>query len=417
MITKVKTMFGTHHRKLLFIIFLFVGVLLLVSLFSYTLMAGTETPLENVVHVNSESGLKNAVDNAGFGVPVVIVLDSDIALTWGALGIPAGKDIALSSNNKENGFYQLIGAMKGRYDATILVESGGVLRLDGIIVTHADGVSGTGIGVYEGGTLIMYAGKISGNYNPERYLGHGSYMGGSGGVDNRGVFEMFGGEIAGNTGKIGGGVSNRGKFTMYDGTISNNNAESGSYSAMAGGSGYGGGVDNNGNFTMYDGTISNNNAGYSGGGIASGGDFTMHNGKIIHNKARYGGGVYSSTFEMFGGEITKNTVVADGGGIYNCDHFTMHDGKISDNKAGGHGGGIYNSEYHSITCNILSGEVADNTVSEGNNIYPIENDTIKANAELPIAVICVSVIVIVAIAVGGLLLYYKQKNRPHQIHF
>jgi len=126
--------FGIRCRCLLFVSLMFVFVLL-VSLFPCVLVVGVENVSSSevvVVHVNSESGLKNAVSNAPNGKSVVIALDNDITLTERDLSIPTNKDITLTSNDKEKGFYQLIGAVKGRY-STIFVGPGGVLRLDTVV--------------------------------------------------------------------------------------------------------------------------------------------------------------------------------------------------------------------------------------------------------------------------------------------
>jgi len=282
-------------RCLLFVSLLFVFVLL-VSLFSCVLVVGVEnvsSSEEIVMHVKSDRELYNAVRNAPNGTSVVIVLDNDIVLTEGGLGIPTNKDITLTSNDKENVFYQLICA---KSTCTIFVWPDGVLRLDGVIVTHAEGYMDRGIWVYLGGTFIMYDGKIVGNTNPDAYVSVSTRSGFGGGVENRGTFVMFGGEISGNVaGNDGGGVFNEvdGIFTMYGGKISNNTAKR-----------YGGGVSGGG-FEMFDGEISGNTAGESGGGVATS-VFTMHNGLITGNTAeQYGGGVFA-TVNKFGGTISGN---------------------------------------------------------------------------------------------------------------
>jgi hypothetical protein len=87
--------------------------------------------------------------------------------------------------------------------------------LDGIIVTHAEGADGCGVG--NSGTFIMYSGVISGN-TVSRDSG--------GGVANAGVFEMYGGEIINNAARVsGGGVDIndvRASFSMFGGVISGN---------------------------------------------------------------------------------------------------------------------------------------------------------------------------------------------------
>ena len=360
MVVNVKSRVGFHRRLLLFVsLMMLFG--LLISLFSCTTAMDAEnTSLKKTVHVKSETDLYNAVYNLPYGAAVVIVLNNDITLTKGSLAISDNKDVTLTSKKATN-FYKLIGATKraedhslATYEDTITVYRG-VLRLDGIIITHEKDIFGTGICVYEDGTLIMYDGKISGNHIPYAYVGHGSFVGNGGGVYNWGVFEMFNGIISDNTaGNGGGGVYHLGTFTMYNGTISNNSA-----------SWYGGGV--------------------------------------------YGGGV----FEMFNGIISGNTAGIQGGGVDNRRNFTMHNGTITNNHANQMGGGIYNSG----TFHKLNGTISDNTAPEGNNIYPQENNTIEDvedNNKLFNTISYVGIFVIVKVSVISVLFLYLKKKKNSQ---
>jgi hypothetical protein len=250
MVVNVVLGFGVRRSRLLLVSLIL--VVLLCSLFSCTMVVGAKTSLKGAIHVSDEVELKNAVSNAKSGIQIVIAIDNDISLTEGMLVIPAGKDITLTSN-KAIGFYQLIGAKAmtrdpnlffDTYYDTVVVMGGGVLRIDGVIVTHAKGIKGTGVRVGSDGTLIMYDGKISGNNLPRAYLGHAAWTGYGGGVHNSGIFEMYGGEITNNTAYCGGGVYNVGTFTMYDGIISDNAAD------------YGGGVY--GTVDRFGGEIYNN---------------------------------------------------------------------------------------------------------------------------------------------------------------
>ena len=126
-------------------------------------------------------------------------------------------------------------------------------------------------------------------------------------------FDMFGGEISGNTAEYGGGVrlgnqkqtSLRGYFNLYGGTITNNKA------TENGGGVYTGGRDVQ--FNLYGGEISNNTAKYGGGICASNGSVTMAGGTVSGNEAVNGGGVVvnmggggTTAFNMSSGEITGN---------------------------------------------------------------------------------------------------------------
>ena len=189
----------------------------------------------------------------------------------------------------------------GATGSVITIENGGELELDdtaaeedengnyiaGSVVGGKNTFEGGGVYIKQGGAFDLKGGKISGN---QAQVG--------GGVANRGVFNMYGGEISDNktTAYDGGGVIVWGQstFNMYDGKITRNEAY-----------GDGGGValTNQSTFNMYDGEISYNKVpgkqkpNNNGGGIAieitanidtgedTSSDFTMYGGSIIHNEA------------------------------------------------------------------------------------------------------------------------------------
>jgi hypothetical protein len=287
--------------RTLIIVFLVLVVVLASSLFVYVFVIDKN---DGTIHVKSEVELRRAIDDVPFGESVTIIFDSDISVI-GTIIIPVGRDITLTSNKGDNDFFKLFGPN----DVTdIKVEGGGVLRLDGIIVTHENGVYGRGVDVISGATFIMYDGEISNNNIGYKYDGTG------GGVYNDGVFEMYGGTISGNVAPSGGGgVCNRGSFMMSGGTISGNIAEeiySGDGSWIVGSLGGGGVYVTGGSFSMSDGTISGNTAGVGGGVyIYGGGSFEMAGGLISGNVAGNGGGVYKNwgTFNVTGGVSSDNT--------------------------------------------------------------------------------------------------------------
>jgi len=165
-----------YHRVLLF-------VFLFIFLFSYILLPNANgASLEGAIHVRNEVELRNAVNNAPSNVPVAIIFDASITLT-NTLYIPVGKLITLTCNDPVNS-YLLVGPNN---QSTITVVGGGGLTLDGIVVTHNAGVSGSGVTVHFGGTLILSDGTISGNTAAR-----------GGGVYNAGFFKMIGGEISNN---------------------------------------------------------------------------------------------------------------------------------------------------------------------------------------------------------------------------
>jgi len=260
---------GSQRRTLL-IVSLIVVIVVLVSSIVYL-------SLDNGVVVNNEMELRDAVNVAVENQ--VIKLGNDITLTE-SLDISANKEITLTSKRSTE-FFKLIGA-DGKN--TITVNSNGLLRLDGIIVTHEGNGSGSGIFVEPDGTLIMIDGEITGNNGWRGSLGNAG--GAGGGVYNCGVFTMFGGVISGNTATIGGGVLivPGGVFGMEGGVVSDNKAD------------YGGGVCIDGTFNMYGGTITNNVATYHGGGVYNGhpGTFNKFDGEIFNNTAYIGDDVHNS---------------------------------------------------------------------------------------------------------------------------
>lgn len=249
-----------------------------------------------------------------------------------------------------------------------------------------------GGGIYAVGTLNLYSGTIKGN----------DAKTGGGGVSASVscTFDMYGGEISGNTANYGGGVfvSNASSLTMTGGKIKGNtsvNSHGGGVCLdgtlnMTGGEisgntskSYGGGVfvQANGTFNLGSVTGTGANAVYSGTGkiinnkaddgddetenLGGGvfvnftdnkvGKFNLYSGEISGNSALRGGGVAVwplASFEMFGGKISGNTATGDGGGgIFFGDtkvtaasetktFIKIHGGEISGNTSGGSGGGI-----------------------------------------------------------------------------
>ena len=311
--------------------------------------------------VSNEAELDKAVTNASGST--VIALTNDITLT-NQLLISATKEIILTSNTNGAKFFKLIGADN---KSTIFVERNGILRVDGIIVTHNIASAGNGITVRDTGKLVMSAGEISGNTgvdkNGEAILGFDMAVGG--GVYNMGTFEMSGGVIANNTSPIdGGGVYNMGTFEMSGGVIANNTS-----------AGHGGGVYTLSTFKLWDGVIANNSAKHVGGGVYIYGSLTMSNGSIINNTATSGGGVYFSgdMLTMHSGEISGNTATKEGGGVYvTRNPFKLYGGKISDNQAI-NGGGIYVTPKQNLL--VFDGaQFSNNQASKSYNRNPLDND-------------------------------------------
>jgi len=147
----------------------------------------------------------------------------------------------------------------------------------------------------------LNSGKISGNNQA---------FSSGGGVQNHGMFSIFGGEISDNIAEYqGGGVWNIGTFEMFGGKITNNTATSG------------GGVDNDNIFVMYGGVIDSNIASEWGGGVCNSFDTFSVVGDscvISNNRATNGGGVYISSgqVDLLGGMVLGNVASGDGGGVW-----------------------------------------------------------------------------------------------------
>lgn len=201
------------------------------------------------------------------------------------------------------------------------------------------------------------------------------------GIWNGGTLNLWNGTISGNTGEKGAGVYNyQSTFNMYGGSITNNNAE------------YGGGVYTWGSlvkFNMYGGKIADNTATKIGGGVYNYYSIiNMHGGCISGNKGgTYGGGIYNcedeGVFNMSGGNISGNS--ADfGGGVHNIGIYNISGGSITGNTAAKSGAGMYTSGTinmsgaPNITGNKLGGKITNGTITGGKNenVYLTDNKAI-----------------------------------------
>ena len=168
-------------------------------------------------------------------------------------------------------------------------------------ITHADGLTGTGVYLDPDGTFTMYGGSISGNSAAEK--GGGVYM-------TRSTFRMLGGSVSGNKAKYGGGVY------VYSGV-----------------------------FTLSGGSVSGNSSDEDGAGVYTAGTFNMTGGSVSGN---------FTTDAAVTGYATKR-----GGGVYAADVFNMSGGTISGNTAAEYGGGVY--VILSAACTITGGTISGNT--------------------------------------------------------
>ena len=202
-------------------------------------------------------------------------------------------------------------------------------------ITHADGVTGRGVLVGSSSVKTTF-------------------------------FLMYGGTISGNriNGQDGAGVRvHNASFKMYGGTISENHVEGTPSDG-------GGGVNARGKFIMYGGEISRNTSNGDCGGVAVVGDsFEMHGGNISGNTATGDGGgvgLWNDSFRLSGGTISGNTATRNGGGVYfsgnDSDTLTISGTvEISGNSAA-NGGGVYiNSQDLAVT----GGSIINNNAADG----------------------------------------------------
>ncbi len=192
------------------------------------------------------------------------------------------------------------------------------------------------VGVYNGSTLTMNGGSISGNRT-------------------EGTFRVV-------------QVTTGSTFIMNGGSISDNVVQPGGFVVRTESAG---GKAGRNVFIMNGGSICDNTGADQGGAVAlnRNGVFTMSGGEIYGNHAgNAGGGVYvthDSTFTMTGGSIHDNEAVNSAGAVYVGGRMDLKGGRINDNVCGTYGAGINvdgNKTYKgSGTLNMTGGVISGNT--------------------------------------------------------
>jgi hypothetical protein len=226
----------------------------------------------------------------------------------------------------------------------------------------ADGMSSSGGGIFNGGTLTVANCTISGNTGD---FGGGGILNYGPPTGVGGTMTIINSTISGNTASsAGGGIDNGGQTTVLaitNSTISNNT---------------GGGVYNaGGTLTITDSTINDNVAAFSGGGIGAGagvpagttGSVAINRSTISGNTAVRGGGVAvaTGTVMITDSAVVGNTAAEDGGGIVNqsggpaTNMMTIINSTISDNTAA-RGGGIANA-INAVRTTLLT--ITNSTIS------------------------------------------------------
>lgn len=175
----------------------------------------------------------------------------------------------------------------------------------------------------------------------------------------------------------GGGIYNGGTLTITDGHITGN-ATVAQVVNNASILGNGGGIFNalNAALTITDTTVSGNSAGNAGGGVASGGNLTIEGSRFANNSAFNGGAIgldAVSTATITDSELSVNTAANIGGAIVVANaSLTLTDSLILNNSAGAQGGGIFNirSENGTSTVTVNGSTFDGNTAAtDGGALY------------------------------------------------
>lgn len=244
--------------------------------------------------------------------------------------------------------------------------------------TVTGGVIGGGNNEFTGGGVYVYSavfnmegGNIAGNFAQD---GGGIYLGGS-----FSEFNMTGGSVRYNEASRGGGIANGintgggyGTIDISGGTVSYNTAMEGGGIALGSTSEY---AQKVGGKLILSGAseISRNKATDQGGGVwlAGEAEFEMTGGSVSGNEAPYGGGVYATSRDvgkygkvtLVSGEISYNTATVSGGGVgLHGGILAMSGGSVVNNDAAQNGGGI-NSEYGREII-VTGGNIGENVAGE-----------------------------------------------------
>ena len=337
----------------------------------------TPTPVDGVT---SWAELREAVNAAPEGVPIVIPINNSFAApigvgTWwvgNEIVIPRNRHITLVSSNvaedatnvriltqenrSRNHFtisggntsltlcqnITLSGGEVGNKNASGGVSVSGVFIMNsGSVIENRNGGNATAVSIGNTGHFVMRGGIIRNNLelHSSVSVGQGAY------------FSMLDGIISNNSG-IGVSLFHRSEFTMYNGTISDN-TDTGVW------------VGGFSTFTMSGGSIRGNTSTNRSGGVYvhanSVFNMTHNNARIENNHAigtnSIGGGIeaFSATINISAGIITGNSA-SRGGGVHISDGtFNMTGGSISNNYATYNGGGIYtNRADHSFSVHTHS---------------------------------------------------------------
>jgi len=216
-------------------------------------------------------------------------------------------------------------------DNTATGDGGGIVNTVGNLTiqnsTIADNIAenGCGGGISSfGGTVTLSDSHVSGNTAPEVN---------GGGIMNRGVLNLFGTSVDGNSSMYGGGIRNKasGRISLEGCSVSDNTAYSGAgihtdgYVTIDSSTVNGnvatsgsGGIMSSGEMHLSDSTVDGNTAGTSSGGISNGGPMSLTNCSVSYNSATNCAGIGNDgELTLIHVRVEFNTAAESGGGIFN----------------------------------------------------------------------------------------------------
>ncbi|WP_309570506.1 hypothetical protein [Deinococcus sp.] len=232
----------------------------------------------------------------------------------------------------------------------------GVLTLDGVTVTG--GKANVGGGIYnDAGATLTLSGSASVTGNAADLIDPNDdtiEQGIGGGVYTRGILNVSGGSVSGNTttysgGGIYGGAGS--SITLSGGKIDGNTT---TYPVTVNGTvtqgASGGGISTVGDLTVSGGSISGNSTSYFGGGITVQATLDAQ-GQLVIPTVTISGGTFENN------KITNDSDLGSGGGLWTNSNLTMTGGTFKNNTAP-YGGGLSAQRDTSITGGTVEANTA-----------------------------------------------------------
>lgn len=290
-------------------------------------------------------------------------------------------------------------------DAFIDISGGNItaLSVSGKVSNKAAD-AGVSIGGGEGGTDGSYNGgnaTISISGSPTIVAGSigGGHKRSPNGKNGFANIDISGGDIRAQF-VMEGGANLPCSFTMSGGRIHDVNVSEGKESGVLGAHGgtynvyYANGEefkngaavwikDSNGNANISGGIIENCESLNGGAVYMTGGKFNLTGGSVKNNSAIEGGGIYltNGVVNILSGSVSGNQAADNGGGICVVEGtITMYGGTVDKNVAQNDGGGFYVSANKSAALiDILSGEITNNTASNGGGMAIVSDSNVDVN--------------------------------------